>query len=400
MPKLRFPEFQDTEVWVLKNGSDLFDQVSNKNHDSTLPILSITQEHGAIPRANIDYHVSVSKKSIESYKVVEVGDFIISLRSFQGGIEYSKYKGLCSPAYIILRSKNSEYNAYFKQLFKTNRFIKKLNKNLEGMRDGKMVSYEQFSNLFLPIPSSLAEQQKIADCFYSIDKLILAESKKLETLRDYKKGLMQQLFPNKGEISPKLRFPEFQGARGWKTEELGKISIFVKEKILSNTLSTKNYVSTKNILQDYDGISEASRLPTTNSVTSFIKKDILISNIRPYLKKIWFSDIDGGSSNDVVVVRAKEKISSLFLGFQLKNDAFISYVMKGAKGVKMPRGDISLMKKYHIFYPSYVEQKKISACLSSIDELIVAERQKLEALQDHKKGLMQRLFPPAEEVMK
>ena len=99
-PKFRFPEFQGGAGWEQYFGNQLFDQISNKDHDSSLPVLAITQEHGAIPRDLIDYQVYVTDKSIESYKVVEIGDFIISLRSFQGGIEHSRYKGICSPAYI------------------------------------------------------------------------------------------------------------------------------------------------------------------------------------------------------------------------------------------------------------------------------------------------------------
>jgi type I restriction enzyme S subunit len=147
VPKLRFPEFRDAGEWSNSFGNEVFEQINNKQHDSTLPVLAITQEHGAIPRNMIDYQVSVTEKSIESYKVVEVGDFIISLRSFQGGIEYSIYKGICSPAYVILRKKTVASENYFKQFFKTERFIQTLNKNIEGLRDGKMVSFKQFSEL-------------------------------------------------------------------------------------------------------------------------------------------------------------------------------------------------------------------------------------------------------------
>ena len=88
----------------MKYGNEIFLNISDKNQTSNLPILAITQEYGAIPRDLIDYKVTVTDKSVESYKVVQIGDFIISLRSFQGGIEYSNYKGICSPAYIVLRS--------------------------------------------------------------------------------------------------------------------------------------------------------------------------------------------------------------------------------------------------------------------------------------------------------
>ncbi|MFN3701807.1 MAG: restriction endonuclease subunit S [Alphaproteobacteria bacterium] len=115
-PELRFSGFKGK--WSQEHGNILFEQISNKQHNSTFPILAITQEHGAIPRDMIDYHVSVSEKSVEGYKVVEVGDFIISLRSFQGGIEYSNYKGICSPAYIILRKRDDLSGLYFKHFFK------------------------------------------------------------------------------------------------------------------------------------------------------------------------------------------------------------------------------------------------------------------------------------------
>lgn len=194
IPKYRFPEFRTVEKWEYYNGDMLFNSISNKKHNSRLPILAITQEYGAIPRELIDYNVIVTDKSIESYKVVEEGDFIISLRSFQGGIEYSNYKGICSPAYIILRKKVDMEDLFFKYYFKTDLYIRHLNKNLEGMRDGKMVSYKQFSEILLPLPS-IQEQQKIASCLYGLDEIITAQAQKIDQLKQHKKGLMQGLFP-------------------------------------------------------------------------------------------------------------------------------------------------------------------------------------------------------------
>src|SRR5690348_10383574 len=105
MPKLRFPEFRDCPGWDAPNGNELFDPIDRRPAAPGLPILAITQEHGAIPRDQIDYHVSVTESSIASYKEVKPADFIISLRSFQGGIEYSNFHGICSPAYVILKRK-------------------------------------------------------------------------------------------------------------------------------------------------------------------------------------------------------------------------------------------------------------------------------------------------------
>jgi type I restriction enzyme S subunit len=222
VPKLRFSSFKDSGEWKYINGNAVFDQISIKNHNSELPILAITQESGAIPRDEIDYSVIVTDKSVESYKVVEIGDFIISLRSFQGGIEYSNYRGICSPAYIILRKKIDVVDIFFKYYFKTNLFIKDLNKNIEGIRDGKMVSYKQFSEIFLPLPDP-NEQQKIADCFTSLDELITTQIQKVEALKGHKKGLLQQLFPAEGETVPKLRFPEFRDTEEWHESIIGEI---------------------------------------------------------------------------------------------------------------------------------------------------------------------------------
>ncbi|MEO5332934.1 MAG: restriction endonuclease subunit S [Magnetococcus sp. YQC-5] len=396
-PKLRFPEFWEAGEWGSAFGNAIFDQISNKDHNSDLPVLAITQEHGAIPRNLINYHVSVAEKSIEVYKVVEAGEFIISLRSFQGGIEYSEYKGICSPAYVILRLKPGNLAHFFRHFLKTVRFIGQLNKNIEGLRDGKMVSYKQFSELRLPTPS-LQEQQKITDCLSSLDELITAQTQKLDKLKIHKKGLMQQLFPAEGENLPRLRFTEFWEAGEWDKDDLGKVAFFVNERIALDHLPLANYVSTENILPDYEGLITASKLPSSGHATRFKINDILISNIRPYLKKVWYASKEGGASNDVIVVRAKEGIISQYLSFMLKNNAFIEYVMKGAKGVKMPRGDISLIKEYPFAYPSKTEQIRIADCLSSLDELITAQTQKLDKLKAHKKGLMQQLFPAQDEV--
>lgn len=183
----------DFPEWEEKNGNKIFESVSDRNHNSDLPILAITQEYGAIPRNLIDFDISVTDKSIESYKVVQVGDFIISLRSFQGGIEYSKYNGICSPAYIILRPIVPINDSFFKYYFKTEAYIKELQRNLEGIRDGKMISYKYFSDIKLPVPF-LPEQQKIVSFLNTTDAKINTVDQQLNLTKTYKKGLLQQLF--------------------------------------------------------------------------------------------------------------------------------------------------------------------------------------------------------------
>lgn len=179
--------------WKEKYGNEIFESISNKEHNSGLPILAISQEYGAVPREMINYKISVTDKSIETYKVIEIGDFIISLRSFQGGIEYSSYKGICSPAYVILRPFVNIDSRFYRHYLKTEKYIKLLNKNIEGIRDGKMVSYKQFSEIKLPYPSK-AEQTKIADFLSAIETKIDLVIKKLEKTKQFKQALLQQMF--------------------------------------------------------------------------------------------------------------------------------------------------------------------------------------------------------------
>lgn len=147
------------------------------------------------------------------------------------------------------------------------------------------------------------------------------------------------------------------------------------------------------MLQDFEGVRIASKLPNSGSFTRFKKGDILFSNIRPYLKKVWQAVFDGAASNDVIVFRALGGYNHLFVSQIIKSDSFIAHSMSGAKGVKMPRGDKKMMLDYLFSIPSLPEQQKIASCLSSLDEGIAAQQQKVEALKEHKKGLMQKLFP-------
>lgn len=205
----------------------------------------------------------------------------------------------------------------------------------------------------------------------------------------------------KQAVVPRLRFPEFQEAGEWQERKLGEkdIASFVKKRISLNKLDIESYVSTENLLPGFGGKKHASKLPPSGSFTSFNPEDILVANIRPYLKKVWVADSYGAASNDVIVIRPMGDIRGSFLSALLKNDAFIDYVMEGAKGVKMPRGDVSLMKEYPIAVPGPAEQQTIADCLSSLDALIAAQADKIDALKTHKKGLMQQLFPREGETV-
>ena len=189
---------------------------------------------------------------------------------------------------------------------------------------------------------------------------------------------------------PNLRFPEFQGE--WQETRLKEISKFSKERLNSIELSCSNYVTTENMLQDYKGIVSATNLPTNTNVVKFSKGDVLLSNIRPYLKKVWYADRNGGCSADVFVFKALPICNSNFLHHVIANDRFIKFVMGGAKGVKMPRGDKEQMITYKVGLPCIEEQKKIANLLSLLDERISTQNKIIEKLESLIKGISNDVF--------
>ena len=156
-------------------------------------------------------------------------------------------------------------------------------------------------------------------------------------------------------------------------------------------LSSNNYVSTENMQQDFAGIKDAISLPSSGSAVEFQVGDILISNIRPYLKKIWLSDRNGGCSTDVLALRTKnEKVDSSFLYCCLANDDFVSYVMSGAKGVKMPRGDKQHILSYNLGVPSVQEQRRIAELVSLLEKRISAQSKIIEELTTLRSALTEK----------
>ena len=146
------------------------------------------------------------------------------------------------------------------------------------------------------------------------------------------------------------------------------------------------------MLQDYQGIVAASKIPSSTNVIKFSKGDVLLSNIRPYLKKVWYADRDGGCSADVFVFKALSACIPDFLHYVIANDRFINFAMSGTKGVKMPRGDKEQMKTYEIGLPSIEEQKKIAKLLSLLDERITTQNKIIDKLQSLIKGISNRIF--------
>ena len=201
---------------------------------------------------------------------------------------------------------------------------------------------------------------------------------------------------NKSLNVPILRFPGFTGE--WERSSLGEVTIFVKERIGADKLTRNNYVSTENMNPDFGGINQASSVPNNTNVIHYQKGDVLLSNIRPYLRKVWAASSDGGCSADVFVFRAKS-ISSSFLHYIMANDTFINYVMSGAKGVKMPRGDKEQILKYIFSTPNIEEQNKISHLLHLLDERISTQNKIIDDLKKLKSAIAETLFCTPKESM-
>lgn len=188
--KIRFCSHRE---WTELKLSDLFSPVSDKGH-SNLTVLTIIQGIGTLPRASVDRRISYDKTSTNTYKRVEKNDFILHLRSFEGGLELANSEGIVSPAYTILRSNKvispSFYYAYFRSYW----FISnKLRIAVEGIRDGKSINMNTFWNIIVPYPS-LEEQSQIAKYLHTIDLRLSNAAQELESLIRIRNGLMQQLF--------------------------------------------------------------------------------------------------------------------------------------------------------------------------------------------------------------
>lgn len=154
------------------------------------------------------------------------------------------------------------------------------------------------------------------------------------------------------------------------TSNLSDISYFVNEKINIEELNDSTYISTENMLPDKGGVTKSSGLPNANYTQCFSEEDILLSNIRPYFKKIWYATFNGGCSNDVLVLRAKCNVCSKFLYYVLSDDKFFEYDTATSKGTKMPRGDKVAIMKYSVPQYNLSTQEKIARVLSSLDDKI------------------------------
>lgn len=174
--------------------------------------------------------------------------------------------------------------------------------------------------------------------------------------------------------------------------KISDICSFRKDKINVSNLTLKTYISTENMLPNKGGITKATSLPTIDLIQAYKKGDVLVSNIRPYFKKIWLAKFDGGCSNDVLVFKANEKTDNKFLYYVLADDAFFTYAMATSKGTKMPRGDKTSIMQYEVPYYEVKTQKIIASILKSIDDKIELNNAINNNLEQQAQALYQKMF--------
>ncbi|UGA36150.1 restriction endonuclease subunit S [Chromobacterium haemolyticum] len=261
------------------------------------------------------------------------------------------------------------------------------------------ITNDDFMKLPLPV-STPEEQQKIADCLSSLDELIGLETQKLDAIKAHKRGLMQQLFPRENESVPRLRFSEFREAGGWELKAIGDSC----ESFSGGTPSTTNkifyggeipFIRSAEIDKDETELF-LSEEGLNNSAAKIVEiGDILVALYGANSGDVAISKINGAIINQAILcLRHETNNRFVYQYLSLKKNWIIRKFVQGGQGNLS--GEI--MKAVCLFFPKPKEQERIADCLSSIDDLIKAQGQKIGAIKIYKKGLMQQLFPALDEV--
>jgi len=413
VPRLRFPEFREAGEWIIVTVGDFFDLTDKPEK------ISIFDKNKVLTVKLHAKGVVKSEKTTLSgganYFTRKAGQFIFSkidLLNGAFGVVPDELDGFVSSSDVPAYSFDAKHSSGF--------FVNWLKANYERLtieRTGtsstlKRVSPETF--LALPIPSpTLMEQRKIADCLSSLDEKIAAATQKLDVLKTHKKGLMQQLFPAEGETVPRLRFPEFREAGEWEEHEIGSLSIKVGSGI-TPLGGDKNYktegrifVRSQNIgwgellLEDVVFIDE--EIHATFGATEIKEFDVLLNITGASIGRSAVADsrIAGGNVNQhVCIIRVVlDKLNPFFLNQFLISGRGQKQIDSFQAGGNRQGLNFSQIRSLKIPIPPIrSEQQKIADFLTSLDDLIAAQAQKIELLKRHKKGLMQQLFPVLDEA--
>jgi type I restriction enzyme S subunit len=414
VPKLRFPEFRGAEVWQSIALKQATTPVTERVGERKLTPVSISAGIGFVPQA-AKFGRDISGKQYQLYTLVRDGDFVFnkgnSLKYPQGCVyQLQGWGQVAAPnVFICFRLKKGYSESFFQQCFEQNQHGKQLKRHItSGARSNGLlnISKETFFNVEIPAPS-LAEQQKIADCLSSLDELIAAQAQKVEVLKTHKKGLMQQLFPREGETQPRLRFPEFQDAGEWVCDSLGNIFETTSGGTPNRTETAYwngniHWITTS--LVDFCVITSAEEFITPqglkNSSAKVLPKGTVLMAMYGQGKtrgQVALLRIDAATNQACAAILPRKGVDPYFVFAYLAGKYEQIREMSNRGGQEnLSQG---LVREIQFSFPSdNAEQSKVTSCLSSLDALVTAETQKLEALKTHKKGLMQQLFPSLEEL--
>jgi len=392
VPKLRFPEFREAEEWRFTTLDSVCEILNNRRR----PITGNERTPGPYP-----YYGA-------SGIVDHVGDFIFDERLLLVGEDGAKWGAFEKTAFIADGKYWVNNHAHVLKPFAANDTLlenyltmQDLSPFVTGAAPPKL-TLGKLRGIPVPLPPKPAEQQKIAECLSSVDELMAAQSRKVDALKTHKKGLMQQLFPREGETQPRLRFPEFQDAGEWEVRELTDFiterNQYPKEKVPLFSLTIVDGVTPK----------------TERYERSFLVNDesdayklVLPNDFAFNPMNLRFGAIGRHSGTEKVAVSkyynifsCDSTVDSRFCEIYFRSDGMVAFYDDMAIGslIEKRRVHFAAFLKFNIRFPRLLEQQRIADCLFSLDALITAETQKLEALKTHKKAMMQQLFPSPEEI--
>lgn len=376
----------------------LFKNHTDKKHDGDLEILAATQERGIVPRSQIGIDIQCSDEGVKGYKKVSKGDFVISLRSFQGGIEYSEYTGIISPAYTVLKPIKDISTGFYRNYFKTDTFIKRLNGAVYGIRDGKQIGYEDFGDMYVHCPP-LAEQERIAEILIQCDRVIELKEQKLDELKQLKKEFLRKMFPAKGCDTPEIRFPGFTGA--WEQHKLIDVCDYVdyRGKTPTKTDSGNFLVTAKNIKDGYIDYETSQEYISEDDYEETMHRgkpeigDVLITTEAPCGNVAQVNKENIALAQRIIKYRGhRNLIANTYLKYYLLSPEFQNILNAKSSGgtVKGIKG--SILHQQIIKYPKYEEQVKIGQDLNAINNLITLHQRELEETKKYKKTLARLLL--------
>jgi type I restriction enzyme S subunit len=432
VPKLRFPEFRGAEGWSQIPMGEVYSFKGN----NTLSRDKLNYVAGSVK--NIHYgdihtkyacHFDITKELVpfinESEEGVVVrdgnlcaaGDMVFAdasedMADIGKSIEIVRLSGesVVSGLHTILARPTGVRVAlgFGGHLFKSEWVRTQIQKEAQGAKV-LGISANRMRNLRLPLPFSITEQQKIAECLSSVDELIAAQVRKVDALKTHKKGLMQQLFPREGETQPRLRYPEFQDAGEWDDAPMGTLLMSspdygVNAAAVPFSDQLPKYLRITDISADGRYLPEKQvsvNLEATDG-NYLDEGDIVLARTGASVGKSYqYRKEDGRLVFAGFLIRVKphpNKLDSSYLANFLATGQYWKWVAVNSARSGQPGINSTEYSSLTIpLPPTRPEQQRIASCLSSLDALITAETQKLEALKTHKNGLMQQLFPSSEE---